>query len=46
MVPCRVEEAGEAGGCQHVTGGGGEVPESAAAAVAKAVERVDAAAFQ
>jgi hypothetical protein len=46
VVPRRVEEEGDAGGCQHGTRGGGEVPESAEAAVAKAVENVAAAAFQ
>jgi hypothetical protein len=46
VVPRRVEEAGEAGGCQHGAGGGPADQDAAAAAVAEAVENIDAAAFQ
>jgi len=46
VVPRRVEEAGEAGGCQHGARGGGEVPESSEVALAEAVENVAAAAFR
>jgi hypothetical protein len=43
VVPRRVEEEGEAGGCRHRAGGGGEGEHAAAAAVAEGVEQVDAA---
>jgi hypothetical protein len=45
VVPRR-EEEGEAGGCQHGAGDGPAGQEATAVAVAKAVENVDAAAFQ
>jgi hypothetical protein len=46
VVPRREAEEGEAIGSQHGVRGGVEVPESAEAAVAKAVENVAAAVFQ
>jgi hypothetical protein len=48
VVPRREEEDGEAGGCQHGAGRGpaGQEATATAVAVAKAVENVDAAAFQ
>jgi Putative transposase len=46
VVPRRVEEAGEAGGCQHGAGDGPARQEAAAAVVGKAVENVAVAAFR
>jgi hypothetical protein len=46
VVPRRVEEEGEAGGCRHGAVGGPAGQDAAAAAVAEAVEQVAAAAFQ
>ena len=46
VVPRQREEEGEAGGCRHVAGGEGEVPESAEVAVGNAIENVAVAALR
>ena len=45
VVPRQLVEEGDAGGCRHGAGGGGEVPESSEVAVGKAVENVAVAAL-